>query len=50
MARVTRHLSAWILLDEVADPIELVGSAIIECGVLFASIRRRPVALVEPPA
>lgn len=45
---VTGLLSAWILLDEVADPIELVGSAITVCGVLFASIGRRPIARVEP--
>lgn len=44
---VTGLLSAWVLLDEVVDPIEMVGSVITVCGVLFASIRRRPVALVE---
>ncbi|MBC7594791.1 MAG: EamA family transporter [Kineosporiaceae bacterium] len=47
---VTGLLSAWILLGEVAEPIELAGSAITVCGVLSASIGRRPAAVAEPRA
>lgn len=44
---VSGLLSAWIILGEVADPIELVGSAVTVSGVLFASIRRRTVVPAE---
>ena len=45
---VTGLALAWLLLDEVPAPLELVGGALVVGGVLWASRPRRPEALPEP--
>ena len=45
---VTGLALAWLLLDEVPAPLELVGGALVVGGVLWASRPRRAEALPEP--
>ncbi len=40
--------AAWLLLAERPTPAELVGSALVVAGVLWASTRGRPLARVRP--
>lgn len=46
---VTGLALAWLLLDEVPAPLELVGGALVVGGVLWASTRRHSAPLAADP-
>jgi O-acetylserine/cysteine efflux transporter len=49
LAPVVAMASAWLLLEEVPTPAELLGGAVLVVGVLIALRPTRPAVLLGEP-